>query len=177
MNNDLWEFLISDYARSFLSLAGFVLSVLNTLYLVCTNHFNIKIIPKYAFFYHTENNETILDINLIIENRSKVAVSISRMYFVINNIEYEISNRKQRISVKEFLNSDGTKEAVKSYTESLPQTIQGMGAIGGNFYIKLPPKIGETDVKNTDVKLLINTNIRKKCIKIDLQSLLDYSVR
>lgn len=74
--------------------------------------------------------------------------------------------------------SSNETEEIPQYSIALPQTLQGLGAMGGDFYTKLPIDCDENNlITNYDFYIKLHTSRGKKTIKVNLQDLLENKVR
>ena len=164
------SFFSNDYVSTCISLAGFILSVINSLYLIAVNSFKIDLIQKSYAFCDTLDRHPVY-FELAIENKSRIQVSISRMFLLVNNKKYEFQWEKERIGRTEFKCNGELIEGYSTYSLTLPQSIPGFGVIGGFFYVVTDSSINESDLKSADVKIEIHTNRGRKRFKVYLSDL------
>lgn len=140
---------------------------------------------RYAFFRASYLKSLIFCINLVIENRSRLPVAVSRAFLVMKNksypkdiLEYEFSSHQLKVSSMIYSVSGKESEEIPQYSIVLPQTLQGLGAIGGYFYTKLPENFNEDELtEKYDFYIKLLTNRGGELIKTDLKSLLGNKVR
>lgn len=120
-----------------ISLLGLILSISNTTYLFIVNRKSLKVTFKKYIDCNPIDNSMFF--NLIIENRSRTKISISRMFLVIDNLKLEFDAYPSPI----FSRIDKTGKKVDSsitlYSQTLPKDIDGLCSIGGLFEIEKFP--------------------------------------
>lgn len=89
--NNIWKFLSNnDNITTIISVLAFVLSMINTFYLIFTQRPKIKVsFKEYTFLKNLPDKPFLLGV--IIENKSRLSVSISKMNLNINDTKYEFS--------------------------------------------------------------------------------------
>lgn len=171
--NELFEFVSNDYISTYVALAGFIISVINSVYLISSNSFKISLVLKsFAFCDNHDGHPTYFE--LTIENKSRVPISISRMFLIINSQKYEFQWETERIGHFEFKTNGKVTEEYSTYSLTLPQNITGMGAIGGFFFVPTDDSITKTDFLNSQLWIEIHTNRGKKRFKVDLAKLSEH---
>lgn len=168
--DSLFDIVSNDYIRTYIALAGFIISTVNSIYLIGTNSFNINLIQKsYAFCEREQCHPAYFEFS--IENKSRLPVSISRIYLIVDNNKYEFQWEKQRIGRHEFRTGNEVTEAYSTYSITLPQVIQGCGVVGGFFYVETEESLIEKDFLNSEISVEIHTNKGKKKFKTDLSKM------
>ena len=168
--NNLFDIVSNDYIRTYIALAGFIISAVNSIYLISTNSFNINLVQKsYAFCEHVQNHPIYFE--FAIENKSRLPVSISRMYLIVDKKKYEFQWEKERIGRHEFKAGNEVTEAYSTYSITMPQVIQGCGVVGGFFYVETEESLREKDFLNSEIIIEIHTNKGKKKFKTDLSKM------
>lgn len=168
--NNLFDIVSNDYISTYIALAGFVISIANSIYLINVNSFKISLIIKsYAICSNLERHPLYFE--LAIENNSRISLAVSRMYLNVGEKKYEFKWEKERVGHFEFKTNGVLTEEYSIYSETLPQVIQGYGAIGGFFYVETESNLNEGDFMNSEMSIEIHTNRGKKCFKTDLSKL------
>lgn len=116
------------------SIFSLFLSLANTGYLIFINRKSINISYK-KLYDCSEFNDKSMFFNFIIENKSRLKISISRVIFVLGNQKLEFSDFPVRV----YNNTTTTGKTVTSsfdvYSKTFPQDIDGLSSIGGLFEI------------------------------------------
>jgi hypothetical protein len=171
--NELFEIVTNDYVCTYIALAGFIISIVNSIYLVSVNSFKAALVQKsYAFCDNRNGHPAYFE--LAIENKSRIPMSVSRMFLIINNQKYEFQWETERIGHFAFKTNGKVTEEYSTYSLTLPQNISGMGAIGGFFFVPTDDLISRSDFINSQLWIEIHTNRGKKKFKIDLSKLSDH---
>lgn len=147
--------LTKDNISLIIAIAGFVLSVFN---IIRTEYFNKA---KLKFTYRSHYCGQTVNFNFLIENCSRLDISISRMFLIAGNEEFEFRFLPKTVwSVTEQCgNTEVEKENIKSI--SLPQTIAGLGALGGYFSVQVSENVMDVlkDEANIAIKVMTNRGI------------------
>ncbi len=168
--DNLFDIVSNDYVRTYTALAGFLISIINSIYLISINTFNINLIQKsYAFCENEYKHPAYFE--FAIENNSRLQLSLSRMFLYVNDRKFEFKWEKERIGRTEFKSGDRLIEGYSTYSLTLPQSIPGLGVIGGFFYVETDKSITEREFINSKVYVEICTNRGNKKFKIDPLSL------
>ena len=117
-----------------IAVLSFILSVYNFLHSLFTNRANLKIIYK----LHTVCNNLLdypIIFNLVIENKSRLDISISRLFLKVNDCMYEFDSEPNWIGEKTRRTGNNITDKITLHSLVIPQTISGLGAIGGYFYV------------------------------------------
>ena len=86
--SNLFDFVSNDYISTYIAVASFVISIANSIYLICINSFKISLIAKsYALCDNLEGHPIYFE--LAIENNSRIPLAVSRMYLNVNERKYE----------------------------------------------------------------------------------------
>lgn len=171
--DNLFDIISNDYVRTFTSLAGLLISIINSIYLISTNTFNIDLIQKSYLFSDNRKMHPIA-FEFAIENNSRIQVSVLRMFLLVNDQRYEFQWDKERIRRREHKTNDEVIEAYSTYSLTLPQSISGLGAIGGFFFVNTSNELNRTDFLNSKVYVEVWTNRGKKKFKVNLSNLSDH---
>lgn len=139
-----------------IAILGFILSVINAWYLYYTNRrrFVVKItdlLPSQI------DGDTSIDFGLLIENKSRITLTISQLYLVIGNQEYSFDWEPTFVACTTTKLSGVPQAKIDLFSMQLPQTIQGLGAVGGFFHVKPPYKFLESDLKNANAQIKVYT--------------------
>ena len=100
-----------------------------------------------------------LRIELSIENKSRIPISISRMFLVYKDIEYEFEWIPRLVVYDHIKEQNNIHDIMKNCTLALPTTIPGLGVYGG-YFIAVINEDFYSDIKN-DYFLKIQTNRKK----------------
>lgn len=164
------NFFNNDTLKAFISIAGFFLSIFNLIYLLATNIFKIRFIAKsYAFCANLKRHPMFFE--FAIENHSRIPISISRMFLVINEIYYEFQWEKEEIGYSKHSQGERTLESTYFYSIPLPQYISGMGVVGGFFYVNTNDELTEEIFLNSNVFIELHTSRGKRKFKLDVLKL------
>ncbi|MBP1546329.1 MAG: hypothetical protein J6A37_06995 [Oscillospiraceae bacterium] len=171
--NELFEVVTNDFVRTYAALAGFVISVINSIYLISVNSFKLSLIQKSFAFCDNHKGHPVY-FELTIENKSRIPMSVSRMFLIINNQKYEFQWETERIGHFEFKTNGKVTEQYSTYSLTLPQNVSGMGAVGGFFFVPTDDSISRTDFLNSQLWIEIHSNRGRKKFKVDLAKLSDH---
>lgn len=126
------KYLTKENISLAIATAGLVLSIINVIRQELFNRAKINLLYRSHYCGRTAN------FDLLIENWSKLDISISRMFLVADNNEYEFRYMPKTV----WKIGNDAKGCVKEIESiSLPQTILGLGAIGGYFCVDVGPEI------------------------------------
>lgn len=168
--NNLFDIVSNDFISTYIALAGFIISIANSIYLICINSFKVSLITKsYAICSDLEGHPIYFE--LAIENNSRIPLSVSRMYLNVNEKKYEFQWEKERIGHFEFRTNGIVTEEYSTYSETLPQIIQGCGVVGGFFYVETEDALKEDEFMNSEISIEIHTNRGNKTFKTDLSKM------
>ena len=150
---------------SFLGIAGFFLSChtkwgdrfkINLLYSKCAV---CKLLPGFITF------------EMIVENRSKLPVSITSMHLQINNKQYDFEREPYFYSQNETTRNGVIIRQDTTYSTKIPFPLSGFGAIGGGFYFKYEDKITLNELSGNSAKIIIKTSRSKKRFNVLINDL------
>lgn len=168
--NNLFDIVSNDYISTYIAVAGFIISVANSIYLMSINSFNINLVQKsYSFCSDEEKHPVYFE--FAIENNSRTTVSVSRMYLNVNKMKYEFQWEKERIGHCTFRTGNVVEEVYSTYSIALPQIIQGCGVVGGFFYVETEDTLKEDEFMNSEISIEIHTNRGNKTFKTDLSKM------
>jgi len=123
------KFLTKENISLFIAIAGFVLSIFNIIRQYYFNRAKINII------YRSHYCGGSVSFNLAIENCSQLDISISRMLLIVNNKEFEFLYLPKTIWTITHRTGGVETDRKKIDSISFPQTIGGLGAVGGCFAV------------------------------------------
>ena len=152
INNNIFE-LIS----SVLGILGFILSVLTITINAYKNRCKVNV--TYKGIRTINENFPYIAFELIMENKSMLPVSVTRMFLKIDDSKYEFEYLPHQYYIDTYRNNK-TESVINVSSIPLPVNIDSLGAIGGCFYI-LNSDIIRNHVLNTPkIKMIIHTNRR-----------------
>lgn len=173
------EFIKAHYTFIF-ALVGFLLSVYNFLreWLQSRNRINLI----YRCHWTTDRHSTKLIFHLMLENKSKNDVSISRMFLVTEKEKIEFLYPPSSVLEFEERNRHGEIKANVINTVAIPFTINGLGVVGGYFKVRVSSECAKNYLNSGNAKILVHTNRGKKMFSFvtndssdDIQQYGDYS--
>lgn len=170
--NNIWKFLSdTDNIKTLISTLAFILSLINTAYLIYTQRFKLN-----ASFKEYTIVDSICDkpliLGTIIENYSRVPTSVSRMYLYINNKKYEFSWFPQIVFSSSFNDKSENKSSTADvWSLCFPQNISSLGSCCGYFVVRTEGKFNVDDLKKSNCRIEIHTNRGKRKFKIDFSTL------
>lgn len=157
--------LITTIATAIIALLALILSIYNWCYDFVHNKANINLIFKTCKLLENVSGKP-LSFHLIIENRSHLDVSISRMFLIIGNTSYEFDSLPNY--VMEFSSPHDIKHI---FSKELPFKITGLGTFGGFFNVNTEENhnIVKNELFNEPISITIHTNRKLvKTFKIDI---------
>ncbi len=164
------KFFDNETLKTFISIMGFALSVFNLCYLLITNCFKIKLIAKsYAFCSNLENHPIFFE--FAIENHSRIPVSISRMFLIVNGIYYEFQWEKEEIGYSNHTQGNKVLSSNYFYSITLPQFVSGMGVVGGFFFVNTDNELTKENFLHSNVFVELHTGRGKRKFKLDVPKL------
>ncbi|MBA8935837.1 hypothetical protein [Clostridium beijerinckii] len=140
-----------------IAIIGFLLSLFNTLYLLLSNRKNINLIYKYHEECSRLRNKPIY-FEFIIENRSRLNISISRMFLNVNETTFEFSSSPEFIYEHTRSNGSCVVDRKVFYSNTLPQTISGLGVLGGFFWVDTSDDFEYDRLYKSDISISLHTN-------------------
>jgi len=169
--NYIFDYLAdNDNVKTFISVLAFILSVSNTAYLLITQRFNLKVLFKeYTIIDKIDDKPFIL--GLIIENKSRLPVSVSRMFLHINKEKFEFSWFPQIVFSSVLNQSEKTLSQSDTYSLCFPQNISSLGSCCGYFAIRSNNNFTIDDLKKSKCRIEIHSNRGKRSFKIDFSVL------
>ncbi len=161
------EHLTRDDITFFIAILGFILSLYNFLYEKYQNRMCLSVTYKNHHISHINNAE--LTLSLVIENRVKSPIPISRMFLIINGHPYEFFWVPQIIYYADYKSGKTILDEVKLHSVELPAKIEGNGVLGGFFFVKCNKNLTDAMLLNANTKIQIfsSKGIRKYNIKIN----------
>lgn len=164
----------NDNIRTMTSVLAFILSLSNTIYLVFTQRFKIKVrFKEYVFINKIKDKPLIL--GMVIENPSRLPVSVSRMFLHVNKQKFEFSWFPQIIFESNLKQKENIIDKSNIYSLCFPQNINSLGSCCGYFALCSDNKFDINDIKQAKCKIEIHSNRGKRKFKIDF-SFLDYGL-
>ena len=123
-----------------IAVLSFVLSVYNFLHSLFINRSNLKLIYKSHSYCNFAPEYTII-FNLVFENKSRLDISISRLFLKVNESIYEFDSEPNWVGEKTRSTGNKITDKITLHSLEIPQTISGLGAIGGYFWVDTYKKI------------------------------------
>lgn len=164
------KFVDNETLKTIISIMGFALSIFNLCYLLITNCFKIKFISKsYAFCSNLHKHPIFFE--FAIENHSRIPVSLSRMFLIVNGISYEFQWEKEEIGYSNRNQGEKILANNSFYSISLPQIIPGMGIVGGFFLVNTDDELTEENFLKSTVFVVVHTGRGKRKFKLDVPKL------
>lgn len=146
-----------DNVTLFIAIIGLVLSVWNFVKDLVYNHFKVKMFCK-SLSAGKNGNEHIAYLQMFFENCSRVPVSISRIFLVVDKEKFEFEWRPHLVFEERHLRNKQVATEKYYYSEKLPRTIDGLGAWGGYFFLYFPQDFNFSKLLNTPKCIVIHTN-------------------
>lgn len=160
----------NDNVKTLISVFAFILSFLNTAYLLCTQRFRIKIsFKEYTIIENISDKPLIL--GTVIENLSRVPVSVSRMYLYVNNEKFEFSWFPQLIFASNLTQNGKKQSKANIYSSCFPQNISPLGSYCGYFAVISRDTFTVDDLKKAKCRIEIHSSRGKRRFKIDFSNL------
>lgn len=103
-------------------------------------------------------SRNIIYFQFSIENKSRLSISISRMFFVVNDIQYEFNWIPELIFKGTHTTAQKVTDEEHIYSEKIPHTIDGLGVWGGFFSIITPCILSNQELLNSNTYILFFTN-------------------
>lgn len=170
MNNILNFLSDNDNIKTVISVLAFILSIINTFYLIFTQRPKIKVnFKEYTFSKNMPDTPFLLGV--IIENKSRLSVSISKMNMSINNTKYEFSWIPIIICNTNLSQNNNTLDKVSVHSLTFPQHISPLSSCCGYFSMASKGKFNADELKKSKCKLEVFTSRGKKSFKIDFLTL------
>ncbi len=169
--NNIWKFLSNnDNITTIISVLAFVLSMINTFYLIFTQRPKIKVsFKEYTFLKNLPDKPFLLGV--IIENKSRLSVSISKMNLSINDTKYEFSWIPIIICNTNLSQNNNTLDKVSVHSLTFPQHISPLNSCCGYFSMASKGIFNADELKKSKCKLEVFTSRGKKSFKIEFLNL------
>lgn len=147
--------MTNDQITFIIAVISFILSVYNFLYSLFINRSNLKIIYKSHIFCDNIPECPII-FNLILENKSRLDISISRLFLKVNDCIYEFDSEPNWIGEKTQRTGNKITDKITLHSLEIPQTIPGLGAVGGSFWVNTSNNFKFN--KSDQVTIITHTN-------------------
>ncbi|NBI08362.1 hypothetical protein [Senegalia massiliensis] len=150
------KYLTKENIALTLSIISIVLAVISFIKTLINEYVRLNI-SYISHFSHEVNNETTILIFMTITNKSRLPISLSSAYLEIDNKKYHFDWRPQEVLSETTKINNQIVDRKVTYTIPMPQTILGLGALGGYFGV-------ETDLSNKyieehpNAKIILHTN-------------------
>lgn len=164
LTNHFFETFFSLFSRDNITLAIAIFGAFGTVLNIYKNRFALKLTYR-SQLVPPSSKLGIMLFDLLIENKSNLPVSVSRIFISIGKVSGEFLHEKYYVSSQKY-SSNNTDIKNEIYTIPLPVKIEGLGAVGGYFKLQLPKYIPESELINSEVKITLITNRGKKHFKI-----------
>lgn len=161
------KYLTRDNITLAIAIAGFLLSVINIVKDLILNRSKISINLDRATMLLYRSNHPIL-FRMIVENKSRLPICISRMFLVCNGKTFEFEWIPERVFNGTERQGEQVLDSNNQYSTSLPSVAQGLGAIGGFFFVYTDNDYTIDDLIRYPSKIIVNTNRGKKKFNIKL---------
>ncbi len=161
------KFLTFDNITFTIAVVGFLLSLITFVKDVITNRSRLSINLDRATILSCRTNHPIL-FRMIVENKSRLPICISRMFLLCNGKKFEFEWIPERVFNATETKSKHTLDCNNRYSTGFPSIAQGLGAIGGFFFVYTDNDYTADDLTKYPVKLILNTNRGKKKFFINL---------
>lgn len=169
--NNIWNFLSdTDNIKTIISVSAFILSVINTFYLFLTQRPKIRVNFKEYSFLNTLSDKPFL-LGVIIDNKSRLPISISKMNLSVDNVKYEFSWIPIIIYTSDFSQNKKILEKASVHSLTFPQNINSLGSCCGYFTIITKGQFDSNKLKKSKCILEVFTSRGKKSFKIDFSNL------
>lgn len=157
--------LTKENITFFIALISFLLSLFNFISILIANRKHIKLTYKIHHECPTFNEHPIF-FELIIENLSKLDISVSRMFLIVGEVSYEFSSLPEFVYETTQRTGSTITDRKTYYSNSLPQTIKGLGVLGGFFWVNTCNAFNYNNLYTSDVSLCLYTNRGKSTFPI-----------
>jgi hypothetical protein len=149
INLDFWN---KENISLFIAVAGLSLSIYSVIRQAYFSRAKLRI--TYRSHYCSETTS----FNLIIENCSRLDISISKMALVINSRECDFLYSPKTVWATEIKSGGEVKSRKEIDSIIFPQTISGLGSIGGYFAIVLDSKTNKILGKPCEIVIKVFSN-------------------
>ncbi len=147
-----------------IAVISFMLSVYNFLYSLFINRSNLKITYKsHTFCSHLPESPIIF--NLVLLNKSRLDISISRLFLKVNDCTYEFDSEPNWVGEKTQRTGNKITDKITLHSLEIPQTISGLGAVGGYFWVNTSNNFKFN--KSDQITIIAHTNRGKFKYTID----------
>ena len=155
MSKDQIILIAKEQITLIIAILSFMLSLYNFFYSLLINRSNLKLIYKSHSCCNLTPEYPII-FNLVFENKSRLDISISRLFLKVNESTYEFDSETNWIGEKTNRTGNKITDKITLYSLEIPQTISGLGAIGGYFWVGTYKKIEFN--KSDQVTIIAYTN-------------------
>lgn len=165
--NEIIKYFTRDNITLALAILGSILSTFNFVKNLITNRKRLSVNFDRATILLCRTNHPIL-FRMIIENKSRLPICVSRMFLECNGKKFEFE------WVPEYVHHAAEKQGKQILTHNehlstgFPSIAQGLGAIGGFFFLYTDKDYTGDDLVKHPVQLILNTNRGKKKIPLNL---------
>ena len=151
----------SLFSRDNITLAIALIGAFGTIWGFYQNRFKIKCSYISQLVLPPPTKVTIMYFNFLIENQSRLPVSISRIYLSIDGLQSE--SLRESYPVHAYIEQSGrSSQKYPAFTLPLPVKIEGLGAVGGYFRFHFSEPISESKLLQSKVTVTIATNRGKR---------------
>lgn len=169
--NNIWKFLSdNDNITTVISMLAFILSVINTFYLIFTQRPKIKVGFKEYTFLNTLSDKPFL-LGVIIDNNSRLSVSISKMNLIVDNEKHEFSWMPIIIYNSNLYQNNKIFEKASVHSLTFPQNISSLGSCCGYFAIITKGQFDSNKLRKSKCVLEVFTSRGRKKFKVDFSNL------
>lgn len=147
--------MTKDQITLIIAVLSFMLSLYNFLHSLLINRSNLKLIYKSHSCCNFAPEYTII-FNLVFENKSRLDISISRLFLKVNESIYEFDSELNWIGEKTRRTGNKITDKITLYSLEIPQTVSGLGAVGGYFWVDTYKKLELN--KSDQVTIIAYTN-------------------
>lgn len=157
---EIVDFLKNNY-ETILSVAAFILSLFNFIYLIYTNKKRLS----FNMIHYTVariNNKFFYMFNIELINKSRLPIAVNEIIVKYNDSEYKIIKSPRLLSEKETKRNKEVVRRQEVHSAKFPVNILGLASEQKFLVMYGPEKM------NGEVDLFINTNRGKISKKVDL---------
>lgn len=148
---------IFDYITFLIAVGGFALSIWNFIETRWQNRVNIGIECKdylYADFFKTKP----LFVGLTITNKSRLQISVTRIFIELNRTSYEVSWIPMPVFNARLTQNDALLDSTIVKSIIPPLNMGGLSSVSGYFTISSHGKINISTLQGSDAKITLHTN-------------------
>lgn len=149
------------FSRDNITLAIALIGAFGTIWGFYQNRFKIKCSYISQLVLPHPAKVTIMYFNFLIENQSRLPVSISRIYLSIDGLQSEAL--RESYPIHTYTEQSGSSsQKCPAFTLPLPVKIEGLGAVGGYFRFHFSEPISESKLLQSKVIVTVVTNRGKR---------------